>query len=136
MSAHRPTNVQVVFAALLVTATLISPVPRASATPQVSSAPTVAEPTPKIPVTAQDHLDMATAYQKKAASYRDEAAMHRKMYADYKKSAVGVKGQENPWVRKMREHCDRYIKDAEALAADADKFAEFHSLRAAELQGK
>ncbi len=63
--------------------------------------------------------------------------MHRKMYADYKMTvAIHPKGPENPWLKKMRDHCDRYIKDAEILAADAEKFADFHRMRAAELQGK
>ena len=59
------------------------------------------------------------------------------MLADYERSvATSPKAPENPWLRKMRDHCDRFIKDAETLAADADKFAEYHTLRAAELQRK
>lgn len=92
---------------------------------------------PKVAVTAEDHLTKAAEYRKKAASYREEAAMHRKMYTDYKMTvATHPKGPENPWLRKMRDHCDRYIKDAETLAVDAEKFAEYHGFRAAELQGK
>lgn len=45
-------------------------------------------------------------------------------------------GRENPWIKKMRVHCEGYIRDAETLAASAEKFAEFHAMRAAELQGK
>jgi len=36
----------------------------------------------------------------------------------------------------MRLHCETYIKDAEKLATDADKFTEFHAMRAKEMQGK
>ena len=91
----------------------------------------------KVGETPEDHLAKATEYAKKASSYREEAAMHRRMYADYAKTvAFNPKAPENPWLRKMRDHCDRFIKDAERLAADSDTFAEFHRLRAAELQGK
>lgn len=103
------------------------------------SLPTLSESerVPKVAVTAEDHLAKAADYRKKAATYREEAAMHRKMYADYKLTvATHPKAPENPWLRKMREHCDRYIKNAEVLAVDAEKFAEYHGFRAAELQGQ
>ena len=92
-----------------------------------------------IPSTPEEHLAMAEEYKKKAASYRKEVTYHQKMLEDYKKAATqGPAGKvpENPWITKMRKHCEGYMKDAEALAVDADKFAEFHRLRAAELQGK
>ena len=110
--------------------------PGAFALPQSATPPSEGAQAPKVAVTAEDHLAKAAEYRKKAASYREEAAMHRKMYADYKMTvAINPKAPENPWLRKMREHCDRYIKDAEALAVDAEKFAEYHGFRAAELQG-
>ena len=43
---------------------------------------------------------------------------------------------ENAYVKKMRIHCEGYIKNADALATDAEKFAEYHRLRAGELKGK
>jgi len=94
--------------------------------------------TAKLPETPQEHLAMSEEYKKKTATYREEAAFHRKMLADYKRGLYSDPRQafENPYVKKMRLHCEAYIKDAEALAADAEKFAEFHRLRAAELQGK
>ena len=111
--------------------------PGALALPQSVAPPPESEQPPKVAVTAEDHLAKAAEYRKKAAAYREEAAMHRKMYADYKMTvAINPKAPENPWLRKMRDHCDRYIKDAEALALDAEKFAEYHGFRAAELQGK
>jgi hypothetical protein len=36
----------------------------------------------------------------------------------------------------MRKHCESYIANAERLAANADALAEFHRLRADEMQGK
>ncbi len=90
----------------------------------------------KIAVTAEDHLAKAAEYAKRAASYHEEAARHRRMFADYAKTvATSTKAPENPWLRKMRDHCDRFIKDAESLASEAEKFANFHRMRAAELQG-
>jgi hypothetical protein len=62
--------------------------------------------------------------------------MHRKMLEDYKELFLGERVDEDPFVTKMRIHCEGYIKDAEALAADAQKFADFHRMRAGELQGK
>ena len=36
-------------------------------------------------------------------------------------------GKKNPWVTKMEKHCAMLAKDAEKLAADAEKAADFHS---------
>lgn len=90
-----------------------------------------------MPQTADEHSAMAESYKTKAAGYRQDAEMHRQMLADYKKGAVpGQKGGENPWVTKERRHCEKYIKDANNLAADADQFAQFHAMRAKEIQGQ
>lgn len=90
-----------------------------------------------MPKTADEHLTMSDSYEQKASAYRQDAEMHRSMLADYKKGAVGGrKGSENPWIKTMRLHCETYIKDAEKLATDADKFTEFHAMRAKEMQGK
>jgi outer membrane protein TolC len=94
-----------------------------------------------VPATVDEHLARATTYQEKAAAYRQEAAFHRKMLADYDRRygdpvRKSKRGSELPWIAKMRKHCDGYIKDAERLAADADRFAEFHRMRAEEMRGK
>ena len=74
------------------------------------------------------------------AVYREDAASHRQMLETYKKQvtipADAKTGRENPYTKKMRLHCAEYIREADTLAASAEKFAEFHSMRAAELQGK
>ena len=91
-----------------------------------------------MPNTASEHTAMADSYKKKAAQYRQDADFHRQMLAEYTK---GVPAQpksptENPWVAKERVHCEKYIKDAERLATTADEFAQFHTMRAQEVQGK
>jgi hypothetical protein len=92
----------------------------------------------KLPSTPEEHEAMSEEYKKKAATYRDEATFHLKMFADYKARVATIpkSSMENPFIRKMREHCETFIKDAERLAVDADKFAEYHHLRAKELRGK
>jgi hypothetical protein len=89
-----------------------------------------------MPQTADEHSAMVESYKQKAANYRQDAEMHRKMLAEYKKGAVHLKQGENPWVTKMRLHCEKYIVDADRLATDADVFAQFHTMRAKELRGQ
>ncbi|MBL8208882.1 MAG: hypothetical protein JNM09_31985, partial [Blastocatellia bacterium] len=43
---------------------------------------------------------------------------------------------ENPYIKKMRLHCEKYSKAAEALAQEADEMAKFHTMRAKEMEGK
>jgi hypothetical protein len=91
----------------------------------------------KVPVTVADHTALAKQYSDKAAAYRAEAEHHRKMAEAYKKSvATSPKAPANPWAVKMEKHCKAFVKDAEKLAADAQKAADFHTLRARELEGK
>lgn len=105
-----------------------------------SSPPPTAVPAAsvRLPETPAEHLAMSEEYTKKAAVYREEAAFHRKMLADYEAQVRPDPRQafENTYVKKMRIHCEGYIKNADALAADAEKFAEYHRLRAGELKGK
>jgi hypothetical protein len=107
---------------------------------EAAAAKTETTATVKAPETAKDHQALADEYRKKAASYREEAAKHRQMLETYKRQVAAPSDAkavgENPWIKKMRLHCGEYIRDAEALAASADKFAEYHAMRAAELQGK
>jgi hypothetical protein len=90
-----------------------------------------------VPDTPDEHLAKAESYRAKAIAYRKEAAEHRKMLADYKRQSPPTgKFGESPYVKKMRVHCEKYIAEAEALAAEAEKLAEYHTLRAAELKGQ
>jgi hypothetical protein len=89
----------------------------------------------KVPETAKDHHEMAEHYQ--AAQTREDIEMHKKMSADFNEAAVkSPKAGENPYSKKMRLHCAKYIKASEGLAAEADASATFHNLRAKELEGK
>lgn len=91
----------------------------------------------KVPVSAADHMALAKQYAEKAAAYRAEAENHRKMSEAYKQSvATSPKNPSNPWAMKMQKHCMAFVKDAEKLAADAQKAADYHTLRAKELEGK
>ncbi|KAF0249991.1 MAG: hypothetical protein FD167_607 [bacterium] len=94
--------------------------------------------TTKLPQTAEEHYKKAESYKQKAAEYRKEAEEHRQMKAEYgKKIYQHPKDRvENPWMKKMRLHCDKYIAQAEALAREAEKMAEYHTFRAKELEGK
>lgn len=99
----------------------------------------VRTPTPaavKIAVTSEHHLARAQEYKKKAAAYRAEAAVHHKMLADFIGQAKTERPDEDPERKEMRIHCQSYIEKAEALAGEAEKFADFHRMRAAELKGK
>jgi len=91
-----------------------------------------------VPQTAADHVALAKKYTDQAAEYRKQAAEHKDMAEAYKKSVPGPSksGTPNPWAKKMEAHCSKIAKDAEALAVDADKAAEYHTLRAKEVQGK
>ena len=91
----------------------------------------------KVPVSVADHTALAKQYAEKAAVYKAEADSHRKMAEAYKKSvATTPKAPPNPWVTKMEKHCQTLAKDLDKLAADAQKAADYHTLRAKELEGK
>lgn len=92
----------------------------------------------KAPETAADHLAMAKKYEAKAAEYKADADMHRKMLADYEKNTPPAQKKmgNDPWLAKMKTHCEGYIKDAESLAKGATAFAEYHRMRGQEMQGK
>jgi hypothetical protein len=91
----------------------------------------------KVPETSAEHEAMAKTYQDKAASYRKEAEWHKAMAAAYGKAHPDSKGGvKNPWNTKMQKHCQAMVATAEKLATEAEKAADFHNLRAKELQGK
>jgi len=93
----------------------------------------------KIPATAADHEALAKQYQDQAVQFKKVADDHRAMADAYKKNIampVSKGGQKNPWLVKMEKHCTMLAKDADKLAADAGKAADYHTLRAKELQGK
>jgi len=94
-----------------------------------------------VPHTTEEHLARAASYREKAAQYRSEAETHRKMFVDYdkKQGSPALKnkmGRDEPWVAKMRQHCESYIREAEKMASEAEQFAEFHRMRGEEMRGK
>lgn len=92
----------------------------------------------KVPQTAQEHRERAAQYSKAAAEHRQEVAAHKKMLADYSKTvAKNPKDTgESPYVKKMRLHCEKYIKAAESHALEAEEMGKYHNQRAKELEGK
>jgi len=92
----------------------------------------------KAPQTAQEHRERAEYYKKKAAEYRADAESHKKMLVDYSKGVARNPKDtgENPYIKKMRLHCEKYISAAENLAREADEMAKFHEMRAKEMEGK
>jgi len=93
-----------------------------------------------VPQTADEHLARAAYYKEKAAAYRREAETHHKMFADYDKKhgSPGAKAltAHDASITKMRKHCDEYIKEAETLAAETERFAEFHRMLGEQMKGK
>jgi hypothetical protein len=91
----------------------------------------------KVPTTAAEHEAMAKQYKDQAAQFKKVADEHRAMAAAYAKEHPDSKGGvKNPWNQKMQKHCAALAKDADKMAADAQKAADYHELRAKELQGK
>lgn len=93
----------------------------------------------KLPQTTAEHDAMAKSYKDQAAQYKKVADDHREMAAAYKKTVAMPEskgGVKNPWLTKMEKHCGMLAKDADKLAADAEKAAEHHTMRGQEIQGK
>jgi hypothetical protein len=92
----------------------------------------------KAPQTAEEHRGRAAEYEKKAAAYRQDAEAHRRMLADYSKTVARNPKEtgENAYIKRMRLHCEKYIRAAENLAREADEMAKYHTMRAKEMEGK
>ena len=91
----------------------------------------------KIPQTVADHEALAKSYKDKATEYRKSAAEHKQMAAEYARQHPDPKGSPTgTWSAKMTKHCQMLANDFEKLATDAEKAADYHSLRAKEMQGK
>lgn len=92
----------------------------------------------KAPQTAQEHRARAEEYQKKAEEYRKEAEAHKKMLVAYSKTVARNPKDtgENAYIKKMRLHCEKYSRAADALAREAEEMAKFHTMRAKEMEGK
>lgn len=132
--ARRENRIMWLAAALLVSSVLFVNTSARAAGPSDSSA---CQPS-NLAKTAQEHRDRAGRYLAQAAKYRQEADAHRKMFSDYSKTvAQNPKSSvENPYIKQMRLHCEKYIKDAEDSAREAWEMARFHQMQAKELEEK
>lgn len=90
----------------------------------------------KVPQTVADHDALSKSYKDQATQYRKTADDHKKMAEAYAKTYPDSKSGKNAWTVKMQKHCHALTKGAEKMAVDADKAADYHALRAKELQGK
>lgn len=100
------------------------------------AAPVFADDEIKIPQTAAEHEARAKIYKDQVAEYRKGAAEHRRMAEEYARQHPDPKGSpKNAWTQKMTKHCQMIVKDFEKLATDAEKAADYHSMRAKELKG-
>ncbi len=91
----------------------------------------------KVPTTIAEHEALAKQYKDQAAQYKKVADEHKAMAAAYAKANPDSKGGvKNSFNEKMQKHCKALAADAEKLATDAEKSADFHTMRAKELQGK
>jgi hypothetical protein len=90
-----------------------------------------------IPETVAEHEARAHAYKTQAAQHRAAAEEHRQMAKAYAKRHPDPKGGgKNPWNAKMQKHCMTLAKDFEKLATNAEKAADYHTMRAKEMQGE
>lgn len=99
------------------------------------AAPSFAEEAVKIADTAAEHEARAKSYKDQAAQYRKSESDHKLMAVEYAKNHPDTKAGKNPWAQKMSKHCEMLAKDFEKLAVDAEKAADYHSMRAKELKG-
>ena len=115
---------------------LIFPSPISAAGEKEKTRPATT-PAAKVATTPEEHLAKAAEYLKKSAAYRAEADVHRNMLDKYvQENNNAERPDEDPYVTKMRTHCESFISKADALATEAEKFADFHRMWAAQLRGK
>lgn len=95
---------------------------------------------PKIPTTVAEHEALAKQYMDIVAQNKKVADEHRAMAEAAKQSTknahAAAHGQKDPTAEKMMKHCMAIVAAADKLAAEAQKAADFHEMRAKELQGK
>ena len=68
-----------------------------------------------------------------------EAEAHEQMFVEYdkKQGSPALKskmGRQEPWIANMRHHSDSYIMQADKMAAEAERFGEFHRMRGEEMR--
>ncbi len=87
-----------------------------------------------VPQTVDEHVSMATAYDERAEA---QAAVVKE-HEDMRKAYNTTVNDKTPAIvrEKMDKHCGAIIKDAKKLQDDFKAFAQWHRMRAAEIQGK
>lgn len=91
----------------------------------------------KVPTTTAEHEALAKQYRNQSTQYKKVADDHRAMAAEYANAHQPTNGPTpNPSNTKMQKHCQAIAKDADKLAADSEKAADYHTMRGKELQGK
>ena len=104
------------------------------------AAPAAMADAPKVPTTVADHEALAKQYKDIVAQNKKVADEHRAMAEAAKQSTknahAAAHGQKDPTAEKMMKHCMAIVAAADKLAAEAQKAADFHEMRAKELQGK
>lgn len=92
---------------------------------------------PKVATTVEEHQMMAKQYRDEAATFKKVADDHRAMATAYAAKHGPTNGPTpNTGAEKMKKHCEAIANDATRLATDATKAADYHEMRAKELQGK
>lgn len=90
----------------------------------------------KIPQTVAEHEAKAKVYKEQAEQYRKLAAEHKQMAAEYARKNPDMKGGiKNPHTLEMTKHCEKLEKEYDQLATDSQKAADYHTMRAKEMQG-
>lgn len=92
-----------------------------------------------VPQTAEEHLAMANSYFEKAKAQENLIAEHQKMKADYANEIGFTPKMKRLYAGKiesMEKHCDAIIQKARELDSEFSKMAEWHQMRARELQGE
>lgn len=91
----------------------------------------------KVPTTVAEHEALAKQYKDQSAQFKKVADEHRAMASGYAAAHQPTNGPTaNAGAVKMKKHCDAIAKDADKLASDTEKAADYHAQRAKELQGK
>lgn len=92
----------------------------------------------RIPQSPQDHVDLADLYDKQAFYQRTKArALRRSWAARIQRDSVfpNKSGTEFPWVTRLKRQAQAEISRADALVAEAERSADYHRMRARELEG-
>ena len=92
-----------------------------------------------VPTTVEEHMAKVKYYEDQAKAQDVIGAEHEKMYKDYK-DQVGFTPKWKRFyagkIEAMRKHCLAIVQKAEDMANEFLKMAEWHKMRAAEMQGK